>query len=611
MFYQTNEAIMEQKNHNRVHEGFVMVSMLMLMTFIMGLGGIYYITTSNDIASMRYSKAASSSFYTAEAGLNIRAQEIRDIFVGYNQPTGTTINTALTPCSGSNLGTGDFRCKNYLFNSRTTQTYVLNDAGNPYTITVPPGELYQNLQAQEYRYRAKAIAVNSNNETESNLELRFKSRLVPLFQFAVFYNKDLEILPGPAMTLSGPVHTNNDLYLYSNSATLTIQGQVTSASDIYRGRKDGSISPNCNNQTVNIFDPAAARSLIPSCPSRTKVTTSHASPFNGMIRFGVQPVTVPGPEVLAPTPGTLYWSRADLRLALVLNASNTPTGIEVRNADDTTNNAATAQLNSNTCAGIFASNTRSVQHTQIYNFREARNIRLLDVDLRGLLNCLHTTNWFGTGKTLADSTEGGLVFHFTAKGPNSNSANSGYGVRIRNGSTIASSIGGAPAVKGLTIISDQALYSQGDYNSTNKKPAAFMADTINVLSNNWSDTNASSGLGSRVASNTTINAAWLGATSVTGNIEGEGGQGGAYNGGVENYPRLHEDWSGRTLTYRGSIVSLNTPQHVTGTWAAQSYSPPSRDWNYDTSFNNAANLPPITPRFVYLKQELFVRDFDG
>jgi len=35
--------------------------------------------------------------------------------------------------------------------------------------------------------------------------------MVPLFQFAMFYNMDLEISPGPDFTISGPVHTNGDL----------------------------------------------------------------------------------------------------------------------------------------------------------------------------------------------------------------------------------------------------------------------------------------------------------------------------------------------------------------------------------------------------------------
>jgi HPt (histidine-containing phosphotransfer) domain-containing protein len=39
------------------------------------------------------------------------------------------------------------------------------------------------------------------------------------------------------------------------------------------------------------------------------------------------------------------------------------------------------------------------------------------------------------------------------------------------------------------------------------------------------------------------------------------------------------------------------------------YNPPVRNWNFDPAFNNAANLPPLTPRFVYVQQVLFTEDF--
>jgi hypothetical protein len=168
-------------------------------------------------------------------------------------------------------------------------------------------------------------------------------------------------------------------------------------------------------------------------------------------------------------------------------------------------------------------------------------------------------------------------------------------------------------IKGLTIVTDQAIYIEGNYNSTRKVPAAFLADSLNVLSNSWNDSNSQKNLNKRVASNTTINAAFLAGTDLTGGDDGVAGQSnGAYNGGLENYPRFHEKWSGRTLYYAGSFVSLNTPRHVDGAWVygGMQYKAPGRAWNYDTDFNDAANLPPLTPRFVYLKQELFVRRFE-
>ncbi|MCB0328533.1 MAG: hypothetical protein KDD70_02685, partial [Bdellovibrionales bacterium] len=72
------------------------------------------------------------------------------------------------------------------------------------------------------------------------------------------------------------------------------------------------------------------------------------------------------------------------------------------------------------------------------------------------------------------------------------------------------------------------------------------------------------------------------------------------------------NWSGDTFQYRGSFVSLGTPQKVNGAWqyGGNRYTAPIRDWDYDTDFNDAANLPPLAPRFVYLRQELFQREFE-
>ena len=47
------------------------------------------------------------------------------------------------------------------------------------------------------------------------------ARSTNLFQFAVFYTNDLEILPGPDMTLGGRVHCNGDIYL-GCGGTLTV-----------------------------------------------------------------------------------------------------------------------------------------------------------------------------------------------------------------------------------------------------------------------------------------------------------------------------------------------------------------------------------------------------
>jgi hypothetical protein len=417
----------------------------------------------------------------------------------------------------------------------------------------------------------------------------------------------------------GPVHTNGDLYLNSDN-TLSATGQISTAGQLFRGRKNTSA---CNG-TVRVRDPVTFRNLNSPCTSRTSIQSTAVGLWNGMIRIGVDELTVPEPEILDPVEGNSYWELADLRLVLRLGASNIPnttnssTAVEIRHADHTVNVSATSYMNS--CVGNISGRVANNSNS-FYNNREAKTIRMLEIDMIGLLNCIQNSVTAGggnnllAGKNLNDASEGGLVFHLSVDGNDSNATANNYGVRVRNAANLQSNIGGAGIVRGLTLITDQAFYVGGNFNSTEpREPAAIMSDSFNVLSSSWNynDNSSTASMSTRNAGNTTIQAAILSGTDTTGGIEGIGGQGGSYNGGLENYPRFHENWNGDTFTYRGSFVSLNNPRHVNGAWiyGAPQYNAPNRTWSYDTNFNNAANLPPLSPRFVYLRQELFVRDFE-
>ena len=593
---------------NKSEQGIALVAGMMLTAMLVAVLTAYFTMTQVELRTTKASINQSQGFYAAEAGLNVRAELIRQTFLGYNRPQGTppAASPGTLPCSGVDTGSDDFACVSYDLRERDVQTHVEESAGNPTAILIPPGEPYQNLNAQEYGYEIRSIAVNAARP-EAILGMRVNSRLVPLFQFAAFYDKDLEILPGPNMTLAGPVHSNGDLYLGANN-TLTIEGQVTTAQGLFHGRKNDDV---CMPGGVAVYDPSNPAS-VPGCgPGRIEVTDPDVTPWNGMIRLGVDAVTVPPPEVLDPVPGQIYWDKADIRLMLELDTDGNPVGVEVRNPDGTVDATMTTFLVDDDCnAGLNAADSSS---GALYNHREGTGIEMLEVDVTRLLDCMQLNSSLIGGKALDDSTEGGLVWYLGVDGPDADVVNN-YGVRVKNGAKLASTIVGAPEIRGLTVVSGQALYVEGDYNSDAAwKPAAFLGDSLNVLSNAWNDAVSSDpDKNNRLASDTAIYAAFLAGTDTTGGPSGEGTGGqdsGNYNGGLENYPRFHEKWSGETLTYRGSFVSLNQPRHVDGTWGDQSYSPPARDWGYETRFNDAANLPPLSPRFVYLRQELFSREY--
>jgi hypothetical protein len=170
--------------------------------------------------------------------------------------------------------------------------------------------------------------------------------------------------------------------------------------------------------------------------------------------------------------------------------------------------------------------------------------------------------------------------------------------------------GGIP--NGLAVVSENPLYIQGNYNanaasdgfndSTNVA-CSVIADAVSFLSANWNDRNSFSyphDSSSRVASTTYYRTA-----IISGNVIPFAWSSGNENdfgtdGGVHNFLRYLESWSGRTLYFRGSIISLYYSRQGVGIYKCGGdtvYSPPSRGYNFDVEFLNPALLPPRTPMF--------------
>jgi hypothetical protein len=175
--------------------------------------------------------------------------------------------------------------------------------------------------------------------------------------------------------------------------------------------------------------------------------------------------------------------------------------------------------------------------------------------------------------------------------------------------------------QGLSVVAENPLYVQGDYNGPNAAgtdfgatagtdhvSAALIADAVTLLSNNFND------IGSFVAPHDVTNAnrnattTWYRTavisgkglnfprpTSNTANDHTDFGT----DGGAHNFLRYIEDWGGATLNYRGSIVSFYTNRQAVGIYKCCNvvYAPPDRGYKFDTDFLTPSLLPPRTPMF--------------
>lgn len=176
---------------------------------------------------------------------------------------------------------------------------------------------------------------------------------------------------------------------------------------------------------------------------------------------------------------------------------------------------------------------------------------------------------------------------------------------------------------GFTVAAENPLYVQGDYNADSVNlfsdntasglchvPAAVIGDAVTLLSNNWQDANSfnfpdvfgnCSSSPNRCARDTYYRTAVIGGKNLSfPRPSWSPTRDFGTDGGVHNFLRYIESWSGSRLNYRGSIVSFYNSRQAVGIYKCcnKVYQPPTRGYAFDIDFQSIGKLPPGTPRFT-------------
>jgi hypothetical protein len=454
-------------------------------------------------------------------------------------------------------------------------------------LTPPPG-IGQNATSATYNYVASAdvtLPLQNGNIVTKVRRVFQKQQLSP-WNYAIFYVDPLEIQPGPTLNITGWVHTNSDLFTGHN--TLHFLDKVTYASDWTTGFKPGDPRAVGGSAPETPTIPSWLSNLPPALDiahqpfgldSSRIFSTADSNPNNDSYRELIQPPVAGYTDALA---GQRYYDQAGVRI-LVDNSNN----VTIKNSSDVTVNGSSTGAN----LKLYQTFSTALTTNQtIQDYREQASVRLATLNVATVLSKIND----GTLQNF-----NGIIY-FTDTSAAANGVGAKRGLRVKNGTVLPTG--------GLTIVSNNPIYVQGDYNTGGsnppsnsgnpsspqvsgytRQPSAIIGDAVNLLSNAWNDANSNAGLGSRVASNTTVNAAILSGIVPSANEN--------YSGGAENFPRFLEDWSNKTLTYYGSMVELYVSQQSIGAWGKQNvYNPPTRQWYFDTNFRV---IPPPGSLMVY------------
>ena len=473
----------------------------------------------------------------------------------------------------------------------------------------------------------------------------------PVFQFAIFYNLNMEIDPGSAMTISGPVFCNQSIWEGSSSVTFAsivdaVGTNYTTITNPFAKNYTGSGTPTfllsgqpvSNTEVLKLLtstnaDPKAVLNLP---PAPYTLGTSAAFSTNGQIYMANAADlyisnSVSGTNSIIPfgTNTFVYYQDAATASLQTLSTpdfyilkSTAPTGFYTNYASTNLKAGVDCVTNVQFAGYSFITNVL------FYDWREGWNggsgingkgkiVQAVQIDLAK----------FNTWLTNSFASNNAVSFNSTCVLHKGHPINSIYvytavpltgtnlpAVRVVNGAQLPSP---GFSRSGFTLATQFPLYVWGDYNGKDTTgsayglygtngatlhtyPAALMADSVTILSDSWNDASTTNKLlctsGGPMPSATTINAAML-----AGIVPSNPAINGNYSGGVENFMRLLEDWNGEILTYNGSMVVIFPSQYATNSWrpTGNYYNAPTRHWSYDFNFAKGQSyLPPLTPMVI-------------
>ena len=481
---------------------------------------------------------------------------------------------AIRKATVADLG-GDSRytISNITVSAVTPQLDILTGSTNPVASFGPSDA------TTSYYYMATAdVTANCvGGPVTTKVRRLFEKQIISPWNYAVFYDADLEIHPGPSQIITGWVHTNG--ILYTGHSTLTFGSKVTDV----RGWSIDFMPGDGQHPGETPQSPSYQADIPPA------KDTNH-QPFgidpwavfaaryaDGSNEGWLELIKRPVAGKVDPVPDARYYSQADIHI--LVDTSNNVTFTDINGA---TINASSTGKNGqlySTFNGAITTNT------SIQDNREASTMRLVTLDVSKITTAVNNgTLAFNGIVYIADTSAG--AHGGTPK----------RGVKIINAASIPNG--------GLSVVTENPMYIRGNVNTGpnnppsntvpdptqpvgsgyTSQPTLFAGDAINLLSNAWNDANSTQSTSVRKATNTTVNAALLGGIVTTGTI------GSNYSGGAENFPRFLEDWNGIYLTYYGSMVCLYESDQGIGNWGKSNvYVPPTRRWYFD---NTLRQRPP-------------------
>ncbi|MEP6819270.1 MAG: hypothetical protein ABJA18_07030 [bacterium] len=186
------------------------------------------------------------TFYASAAGIEKMTNDFSGLYLKTSRPTDASV-AAIADLYPTELVTEGFTFSQTavpddltLAAQRATQGLVAPALPQ---VTMPSDSAFSGLNATVKPYTLTSTATYTDG-TQVTLTRNMNNYLIPLFQFGMFSDDDIELHPGPQFLFNGRVHANGNIYVAGNVKFLE---KVTSAHEVLydtmrNGAARGSVS---------------------------------------------------------------------------------------------------------------------------------------------------------------------------------------------------------------------------------------------------------------------------------------------------------------------------------------------------------------------------------
>ncbi len=229
-----NLEIKQENSSKRIDDPSQRGSAIVIAVFVLILVSVFVALalsrTATEAAAIGNETSEARTFYAAQGSLEMMTRNFNKVFETKLSPADTDFNAVRTPTQ-TEQGLSQYTFDREVLQTSVSKYSVINEGS------------YAGLYASQDNWRLRTTATDTNG-VQVQLTRNILNNRIPIFQFGIFYNDNLEVHPGPNFSFGGRVHSNGSIFLSSgNGSKLYFDSRVSAVGEIVTDLRRNTTAP--------------------------------------------------------------------------------------------------------------------------------------------------------------------------------------------------------------------------------------------------------------------------------------------------------------------------------------------------------------------------------